>query len=307
MATAPILVVCLNPTFQKTLLFERLGKGEVNRCKAHRQDASGKGVNVARIIGQLGSHAIHLTHLGGPRRDEMLALLACEGIETVWADSGSPVRTCTTVIDASDGSTTELVEESSPVAPSTERTVRDLFSLHVRQCGTLVISGTRAPGYSDRLYADFVRQAKELGLNIVLDVKGHDLTSCLPFGPDIVKPNLSEFTATFLPGRAVGEQEDSASLEKEIESEMASIHQRYGTAVLLTRGARAAWLYTKEGFSSVGIPPAKVVNTIGCGDAVTAGVAWSLCYGKTIHEAVAEGLRCAALKASCLRPGSLHD
>ncbi|MEI6876358.1 MAG: hypothetical protein WCL50_14645, partial [Spirochaetota bacterium] len=65
-ANGGFLVVCLNPTIQKTLVFGSLAKGEVNRSALHRVDVAGKGVCGARVFGQLGKRAIHLTHLGGP-------------------------------------------------------------------------------------------------------------------------------------------------------------------------------------------------------------------------------------------------
>ncbi|HAP56468.1 MAG TPA: carbohydrate kinase, partial [Sphaerochaeta sp.] len=62
-----VLTVCLNPTFQNTLRFASFKIGEVNRASEHYLDASGKGMNTARIVSQLGEQSMLLTHLGGPR------------------------------------------------------------------------------------------------------------------------------------------------------------------------------------------------------------------------------------------------
>lgn len=108
----PILVVCLNPTFQKTLLFDHFQENEVNRSSMYRQDASGKGINVARIITQLGGKAMHLTHLGGARKDEMISLINKDKIELYYIEAESEIRTCTTIINKEKNTTTELVEEA---------------------------------------------------------------------------------------------------------------------------------------------------------------------------------------------------
>ena len=63
-----ILTVCLNPTFQSTMLFDSFTVGEVNRCKKHYLHTAGKGMNTARIVSQLGKASALLTHLGGPRK-----------------------------------------------------------------------------------------------------------------------------------------------------------------------------------------------------------------------------------------------
>jgi len=50
----PFLTICLNPTLQKTLCFSSVVPGTVNRTGVHRLDVSGKGINVTRVLTQLG-------------------------------------------------------------------------------------------------------------------------------------------------------------------------------------------------------------------------------------------------------------
>ena len=302
-----ILVVCLNPTFQRTMVFDRFIEGEVNRCSKYLLDASGKGVNVARIIAELGGEPIHLTHVGGSRRQELLDMLEEDRIETVWADSLSPIRTCTTIINSERNSTTELVEEPVAVAGTTDVQIRTLFSKVLHEVSTVVISGTRTPGYSPTLYPDFVREAKAAGKWVVLDVKGTDLIESLPFGIDVAKPNLSEFAATFMPGTTVLEQEDSAELKESIALRLEELYRIYGTAILLTRGAHSVWFHDGVRFNELPVEQVQAVNTIGCGDAVTAGIAFGLDTGKSFAESVAIGLECGALNAKTLGPGTMRQ
>jgi fructose-1-phosphate kinase PfkB-like protein len=198
-----ILTVCLNPVIQKTLLFDGLQLDEVNRAREHRVDASGKGINVSRVLRETGRRAIHLTQAGGPTRDWFLALSAADGLELRWAESGSEIRFCYTVIDRRGGTATELVEEGRPVGEGTAQAILGLFAKALPECGALVISGTRAAGFPDGLYPEMVRRAKEAGLLVVLDLKGKDLLSCLPQRPDVVKPNLTELLGT-VPGNWTG-------------------------------------------------------------------------------------------------------
>ena len=300
-----ILSVCFNPTFQKTLLVDHLWEGEVNRSSEYYLDASGKGMNVARMVAQLGARSIHLTHLGGLRIREILELLALDNIEVLWADSNSPMRTCTTIINRENNSTTELVEEPLPVAPGTEGAMKKLFSESLEQVETVVISGTRARGYSPSLYADFVREAKAAGKRVILDVKGSDLAESLVWGPDVIKPNLSEFAATFLRDAVIKEQADNDEIQNEVRTVMADIWRKHNVATAITRGSRNLWLFDANGFIEMPVHPVKAQNTIGCGDAVTAGIAFSLTQGRSLRESVLEGLRCGAINAQTIRPGNL--
>lgn len=302
-----ILAVCLNPTFQNTMVFSSFLEGEVNRCNRYRLDPSGKGVNVSRVITQLGGDVLHLTHLGGYRRQELIDMLQAESIHTIWADSGSPIRTCTTIIHEKRGTTTELIEEPLQVAPTTEAAIRELFSQHIRQCSVLVISGTRAPGYSRHLYADMVQEAKSAHVRVILDVKGEDLTSCLVYSPDVIKPNLSEFASTFMPGHTVFEQQADTGIKDSVIELMKRLYEANGTAVVLTRGRFPTWLYDSCGFTEIPVRAVQAVNTVGCGDAFTAGLAWGLHEGKPLREAAEIATDCAARKAALLRPGSILE
>ena len=62
-----ILVVGLSPAWQRTLQFEKLIPGKVNRAKRVRETASGKGVNVARVASILGAKIRLLTVASGHR------------------------------------------------------------------------------------------------------------------------------------------------------------------------------------------------------------------------------------------------
>ena len=62
-----ILVVGLSPAWQRTLTFEQLTPGRVNRANHVSETASGKGVNVARVASILGADVRLLTVAGGTR------------------------------------------------------------------------------------------------------------------------------------------------------------------------------------------------------------------------------------------------
>lgn len=301
-----VLVVCLNPTFQQTMVFPHLWEGEVNRSAEHYLDASGKGMNVARVLAQSGRSATLLTHLGGERVSEMLRLIGESGVEVAWADSGSEIRTCTTVINQEHGTTTELVQEPYPVRPETEGTILSLYGQLLPTCQAVVFTGTRAPGYSQGLYPRMVGQAKRLNKIVVLDVKGRDLEESLQYGPDIIKPNLSEFSATFLPGQVVREQEDNENLRPMVAAIVARLYEQHGTRTILTRGAYPAWYY--DGLELRDAPTERVeaINTIGCGDAFTAGLVDALLEGCNLQQSMEKSVHYGALNARGIRPGSIE-
>ncbi|MDR0908244.1 MAG: PfkB family carbohydrate kinase [Spirochaetaceae bacterium] len=299
-----ILSVCLNPTIQKTLLFEGFNPGGVNRAALARFDASGKGVNLCRVLGQLAEPSLHLTQVGGRFNGFFLEMCAQDGIPLRQVESGSEIRFCHTVISKKDGryNITELVEEAAAVSPGTEEKVRDAFAEVLPQCECLVISGTKAAGFSDSLYPDMVRQAKEAGKFVVLDIRGKDLLACLQHRPDLIKPNLDEFLGTF--GENLTQRRKDAKVT--VRSICAELHAKYDCQIVLTRGAEAVWFFDAGGFQEQEVQAIDAINPIGSGDAFTAALARSLLHGASLQEAVAEAGKAGAMNARQLKPGCIR-
>ncbi|MCX7786455.1 MAG: PfkB family carbohydrate kinase [Spirochaetes bacterium] len=315
-----VLVVCLNPTLQKTLVFSSLREGEVNRTPTYYLDASGKGVNVARVLEQLQIPTIHLTHAGGMLRNLFLTLAEQDILRIIAPDSGSEVRFCTTLLNLEKGTTTELVEEAKPVSPDTEKDVRDRFQTLLPESDCVVISGTRAPGYTGTLYAEFVLQAKEAGKRVILDIRGKDLIDCLPYRPDVVKTNLAEFISTFLGKSPEKEQIRDNRLMFRVEEEFSRLAEEYGVVCITTNGKEDTLFYNRGNvfhapvYSDINL---RVLNTTGCGDAFLAGFlkAWkeegfpapsSEVFQAGLEGYIREAHRVAFLNAVHVRPGRIR-
>lgn len=182
------LVVCLNPVIQTTLVFGRLAKGEVNRTSEYRVDPSGKGINAARVLGQVGRRAINLTQLGGPARDWFLAMCRADALELRWVESGADIRFCSTIVDVADRSATELVEEARPVAEGTAERILAEFDRILPEAATVMLSGTKAAGFPADIMPEMARRAAGAGKRIILDIKEGISSIACPSGPPSSSP-----------------------------------------------------------------------------------------------------------------------
>lgn len=299
------LVVCLNPTIQRTIVLSRLARGQVNRAGETYVDASGKGLNVARVLTQMGARAVQLTQAGGRERARFLALAAGDGVDVRWVESESEIRTATTLVEPG-GVATEIVEESAPVAPGTEARVRAAFTECLASAHTVVVSGSKAAGFSEALYPDLVREARAAGRRVILDVRGEDLRRSLPLGPDVVKPNLAELVATFLPELTVAEEDEPPAVLEAVARTMRALHATYGTLPVVTRGPRPTLFVAEGAVDALAPPHLAPVNPIGSGDAFAAGLALGLHEGRPLRDAIRLGHSAAAQNAALLRPGRIH-
>ncbi|MGI5174147.1 carbohydrate kinase [Treponema sp. OMZ 840] len=302
-----ILTVCLNPTFEKTLVFDSFYENEVNRTADYFLLPAGKGINVAREIKRHGFEAAAFTHLGGSRTDEFLQLCGQESIKLEYFIVDSPIRSCINIIHNRKRTSTKLVEESLPVDIHASKQAFDLYISLLNKFDAVVITGTKTAGYADDLYPKMVKEAKNAGKLVVLDICGTDLIDSLPFKPDIIKPNLSEFMFTFENGCRVLENQDTEGLRDKVCALTENLYARYGTKSIISRGKFPLWVYDGHSFYEMPNIDVPVVNTIGCGDALTAGLTLSLLDEGDLKKAVIFGMDCAAQNAQKLYHGLKKD
>ncbi len=299
----PFLTVCLNPTIQKTYVYSDYKPGLVNRTSTTSLDISGKGVNVTRALHALGEKAIHLTHAGGEFAAFFRNRAKAEGLRLRAVPCASEIRFCVTAIDGKTSRVTEMVEEGFPVGTGTEAKIRREYRRLLPGARAVVLSGAKAGGYSDEIFPEMARLARDAGAFVLADIRGSDLVRSLPFGPLVIKPNLSEFLQTFFPGLDP-ESRDEAVLEQAGEK-MTRLASDQGVASVVTDGGGRI-MYTDGATLKAILPePVAPVNTTGCGDAFAAGFASAFVKSRSMDEAVRFAVHCAAESARTLRPGSL--
>lgn len=298
------LTVCLNPTLQKTFWFPKVELAQVNRVSRQREDASGKGINVTRVLTQLGEPAVHVTQVGGAGADLFLELARGDKLDVRPVHAEIEIRNCYTLLDAGAGTTTELVEAGDHVPDGVEDEVRRTVIDLLGGARSLVLSGSKAPGFSSELYPGLVERALAAGLFVLVDVRGEDLIRSLPYRPDVVKINVSEFSVTFLRDQ-IPEERPTNELPDELFAKLADL-SKSGTSFVLTNGSRSTVVAQNGSTELVEIVSAEPVNAIGCGDAVTAGILAGWARGLELGEAVALGHQCAAKNLVLEKPGTIE-
>jgi fructose-1-phosphate kinase PfkB-like protein len=282
-------------------VLDRLTEGAVNRSAVHMLDAGGKGIDVARVLVQLGERVVHLTQAGGRNRELFLKLAASDGIQVRWIDSCSEIRFCYTLLSKEKHTTTEIVEEAEGVAAGTNELIYASYISLLDDAHTVIISGTKAPGFSDSLYPAMVAEAKRRDRLVVLDIRGKDLGESLVAKPDVIKPNYDEFVGTFFNTDSVASP--AAISEERVKAKMKEIYDLWGTSSVITRGEDP--FYFADRGKVVTALPKKIVplNTTGSGDSFCAGFAKAYSESGDMNLAVEKGIDCATRNALRVRPG----
>lgn len=279
---AVILCVGLTPTIQRTQRFARFTLGEVNRAIETVTTASGKAVNVARVLDTLGAPVCLAHPLGGDSGRYVHRNLPFRQA-AIRPQDDAPTRTCCTLL--SDAITTELVEEAPPLSEAdTERMIETIRAL-LPEATVLSLSGSLPPGVAVSFYA---RLCTASPVPVVLDAQREPLRLALAERPFLVKPNRQESIA------ALGLSSDASALACAHALRTAGAQN-----ALVSEGKAGAVLLTDEGAWRVLPPPITPLNPIGSGDALMAGVLFShFVQGQSLLSAVQFGTACAA--ANCL-------
>lgn len=287
-----ILTVTPNPAIDVTYTLPALRPGAVHRVQQVSTRAGGKGVNVARVLHQLGVSALVTGLSGGPRGAELERELAAAGIATALVDALPDVRT-TLVVHDDDGVTTSLWEPGQPPADpaAAAAALLDRCAELLPAAGALVVSGSLPTGVDAALPAELAARATVAGVPVIVDGDGDALRAAAARGHAVLMPNREELAR--LVDRPVGSATDIA--------EAAGRLCATGVpAVVATLGADGMVAATRDG-TWWARPVAPVVgNPTGAGDAAAAAVAIGLAAGAGWPEILADAIALSA--AAVARP-----
>jgi 1-phosphofructokinase family hexose kinase len=287
-----ILCVGTTPTVQRTMVFPHLVIDEVNRAATVHEHASGKSVNVARVLGVLGQQATAVGFAGGRRGQFFLEDIASAGISHDFVTTTAQTRLCTTVIDQTTRHATELVEEAPAASPAEWEALIARIDAHVTAANAVVFSGTLAPGAP----ADFCDRWIGRGPTVVVDAKGQPMQRALAAqkGRVIAKLNRAELAQTL--GQTLA-----------TEAELFEAMQRAAPSdgwIVVTMGKDGAAAWAEGKLWRVTAPRVEVISAIGSGDAFAAGLVAAMPRG--IEEALRLAAACGVANALTAYSGVVH-
>ncbi|MBC8108523.1 MAG: 1-phosphofructokinase family hexose kinase [Anaerolineae bacterium] len=292
-----IITLGTTPTVQRTMTFAKLAIDRVNRATSVRQFASGKSINVARVLHALGERVAAAGIVGGDSGKFMRQDMQRCGIAHDFITTFTPTRLCLTLIDESGNTATELIEEAAaPHEEAFDELLGKLTEL-VGAAKVLVMSGTLAPGAGNDFYAGCVSIARNAGVKTVVDARGIPLKLALAEKPTVVKPNRTELGATF---------DRLIESEESLRDAMKRVVELGAAWVVVTDGARDTIVSDGNEFWRIATPAVKVINPIGSGDSFAAGLAAGLRREMNVPDACALGVVCAAANAMTSHAGHVN-
>ena len=279
-----ILTVTLNPALDRLVFVENLKWREKNIAVETQTFTSGKGFNVAKALGVLAVETTALGFVGLADLDMYKQRLESRYVHLSLVPIAA-TRTNIKIIEKDRNQETEVNERGATVLPDELERLRHAYLDHVSHAEYVTMSGSIAPGVPKTVYAELVQEAAHHNVRTIVDASGESLHAAIEARPFALRLNhweLQEVMGRELP--SVDERIAAAKvlLERGIE------------CVVVSFGAEGALLAHRSGIWYAHVPRLQVVNAIGSGDVMSAG----LVYGWLRGDAPEVVLRWATALAS---------
>ncbi len=288
-----IVTVTPNLALDITYTVDQLVIGTPMRVPDARQRAGGKGVNVARVLHQLGVDVQAIAMCGGNNGRTVAAEFASAGLAHRLVAIAGETRRAIAVVDRSTGEATVFNEVGPAVTAPEWAELEAAVAAALAEAEVLVVSGSLPPGAPADGHARIVKASHRAGVPVVVDATGQALLSAAKAGPDVVKPNKSELL------EATGAADVTSGARVLLDSG--------ARAVVVSLGADGAEAFSESGTWTA--RPAHPVqgNATGAGDAMVAALALGLARGWDWQQRLCEAVALSAAAVAHPQAGSFDE
>ncbi len=270
-----ILTVTLNAAIDKRYVVTNFELGEVNRVRECAYTPGGKGLNVSKPASIYGAEVVATGFVGGHAGDYIAEALKDFRVKSDFYRLSAESRTCINIWDESKQQQTEFLEPGFTVSDEDFNGFLKHFTSLVMKADVVSISGSVPKGLDGTAYQKMISIVKQQGKPVILDTSGVLLEQGIKSAPTMVKPNIDEIR--MLTGNRCESREELVEAAKRIHSQGVEV-------VVISLGADGSIAVTKDGVFKASVPKIDAVNTVGCGDSMTAGFAIGFEQGLPIEK-----------------------
>lgn len=262
--TNKVVTITLNPALDLTGSMNQLNVGSVSLVEQSSLHAAGKGVNVAKVLSELGADVTVTGFLGRDNQELFCQLFNQLGVRDEF------IR-----IDGATRINVKLVEHNGAVSdinfPGITVTQADIDAFEAillrlaQDHDYFVLAGSLPKGISPQRCAGWISQLRSMNKKVLFDSSREALMVGLEARPWLIKPNdeeLSQWCGKELSTLKECQQAASQLAQKEIEN------------IVISMGANGVMWLNENEWLHAKPPKMQVVSTVGAGDTLVAGLCW---------------------------------
>jgi len=253
-----IYTLTLNPSVDYIVQLESFHLGDLNRSRGEAKFPGGKGINVSRVLKNLGVSSNALGFVGGFTGKYIEDYLHDEQVETnfvhVNGDSRINIKLKTDKETEINASGPRILEEDFQLLK--EKIAR------LTEDDVLVLAGSIPSTLPKNTYQELVKVCVESGAGFIVDAEGDLLKNVLPYHPLLIKPNHHELGELF--DTTLSNCEEVIPFGKKL-IEAGAIN------IIVSMADKGAVLINKDTVLIADVPKGQVKNSVGAGDSMVAG------------------------------------
>ena len=253
-----IYTVTINPSIDYIVQLPELHLGLVNRMAYDNKLPGGKGINVSRILRELGHDSVAWGFMGGFTGRFITDALEKDGLKTDFTPVAADTR-INVKIKAEEE--TEINGKGPAVTPAEIAAFKEKFA-HLTADDIVIFAGSLVPNLDDDFYFELIKIIQGKGAQFVIDTTGESLRKALQEKPLVVKPNNHELAELF--GVEFSGIDDIIKYAQKLR-EMGAQY------VMISMAGDGGLLVTADGVYRSLAPQGTVVNSVGAGDSMLAG------------------------------------
>ena len=299
-ARPTVLTVNLNTAIDRVIEVENFTVGSHLLGRQLRRHPAGKGVNISLALASMGRDNVATGFVGRGEFDDFERFLSATEPGRVLCQLLSVAgrtRENVTIVDPVARTDTHVRERGFEVKEADIRRMRSKLGLMAAGQAVIVFAGSLPPGMEAADLRMLIAVAGERGAKVALDIGGEVLRQTLGEPAEdqtqrlwLLKPNEAELAQW-----AGVERFDS---EDDLRAAATRLKDRCDMLVV-TRGPAGAWLLDDRRLyrGRLELDEAQVLNTVGCGDCLLAGLIDAQVRGFDPSAMLRQGLAWAAANA----------
>ena len=262
--TSKVVTVTLNPALDLTGSLSELNVGSVSLVSQSNLHAAGKGVNVAKVLSDLGAQVTVTGFLGKENPELFHQLFSQLNVIDEFIEVEGATRINVKLVEE-NGRVSDINFPGVQVsAEEIERFERVLFRL-AEDHDYFVIAGSLPGGVSPELCASWIKTLRQRGKKVLFDSSKSALAVGISAQPWLVKPNDEELADL------VGQE---LSTFEQCQRAAQALSSKGIDNVVVSMGAEGVMWLSQDQLLRSAPPRMNVVSTVGAGDTLVAGLCW---------------------------------
>ncbi|TVZ14841.1 1-phosphofructokinase family hexose kinase [Maribacter sp. MAR_2009_72] len=289
-----IITLTVNPAVDKSTTVNGIVPDNKLRCGTPVYEPGGGGINVSRVIQELGGTSLCMYLSGGPTGIHLQEQLTDLQIDQQIIPISGWVRENLAVTDTKNNAQYRF-GMPGPIVQKTEwqRTLKQLDTV-LEEDDFLVASGSLCPGMPLDFFAQVAKITTKNKAKYILDTSGEALIKGAKEGVYLLKPNLGEL-ATLCGIEAITYTELEAVAKHFLKNNTCKV-------LVISMGPKGAMVVANDMAFHIKSPVVLQKSTIGAGDSMVAGMVLALSKNKSIKEMGIYGVACGT--AATMTEGS---